>query len=101
MTAEIWSTTPPSEDGWYWVKRGGCVRPGSRHRFGWVVGGEMIYNQEVESRGFQFGPRIPPAEELAAMQAEINRLRDLCLTEIVRESERLGLYDGEAKGGDA
>lgn len=75
MTAEIWSTTPPTEDGWYWVNRDGCVRPGIRHRFGWVVDGEMIYSREVEHRRLKFGPRIPTAEEIVSMRETLELFR--------------------------
>lgn len=68
MPSEAYSTTPPTEDGWYWVRfSDGWENPCCLH------GGRWLW--AVVPPGSSFF-RIPSAEELVEMRAELQRLTD-------------------------
>jgi hypothetical protein len=63
----IWSDTPPSEPGWYWVRgdASGEIWPTRLHDDGsWECTLTMV----------QFGQRIPSAEELVELQCKADEL---------------------------
>lgn len=76
MTAEIWSTTPPTEDGWYWVRSSfGVENPFQLKGHEWCVAGYWRPISELAEAGYQFGPRIPTAEEIVSMRETLELFR--------------------------
>lgn len=99
MADSHWSEWPPTEPGWYWV----LVRLGDGveeccqlGRDGlWVLDDTYFLPSEMAEE-VKFGPRIPSAEELAAI-AKTVRVRDSAafaeLDAALREA--FGIYDDE------
>lgn len=89
MADSVWSETPPTQPGWYWVQnRHGyaveeviLLRDG---RFYWFR--EWFSAAEV-TREVRFGPRCPSAEELAALSRLQRRERpdDAEIDAVLRE----------------
>lgn len=71
MADSIWSDTPPTEPGWYWVL---WLRSGRTEAVA-LSAREIIDMRRHRTYPFRFGPRIPSAEELAAI-AKTVRVRD-------------------------
>jgi hypothetical protein len=61
----IWSETPPTKSGWYWVKLTNRKDHFPVWTSGdkWVCGG--ILSPERMARGYLFGPPIPSPEQCA------------------------------------
>ena len=63
--SDIFTTTPPTEPGWYWVRI--CTkcraRPMERLKHNWLYddtpNGRCATTEELIGLGYQFGPRIP------------------------------------------
>lgn len=72
MTAELWSTTPPTEDGWYWYRRDLDSDAGfAFHAKGFWFWADVTWSK---FDGL-FGPRIPTAEELVSMRETLELFR--------------------------
>jgi len=75
---EIWSTTPPSEDGWYWVRYGAAqaTRAVRQRRDGkWGLSTSVKRDADMRMIGYQFGPLVPTAEELVSMRETMELFR--------------------------
>ncbi len=69
MADSIWSDTPPTAPGWYWVlnRYGECLQDVAESRGGnWWWNGVLLEPQHLAEE-VKFGPRIPSPEELAAL----------------------------------
>lgn len=69
MADSVWSETPPTQPGWYWVlnRFGECLQDVAESRGGnWWWNG-AVWGPEYLADEVKFGPRIPSAEELAAL----------------------------------
>lgn len=93
--SEVYSKTPPTEPGWYWIRLGECCTvaalwndetdPGCEFNL-WYISGLFKYrlvdtqqhlvmcDDDMLDTGFEFGPRVPSADELTAIQADQIRL---------------------------
>ena len=72
-----WSDVPPSEPGWYWLRKlrtGQCVVRCRNEDASWPVG-HLGSDDEVMRDYYQFGPRVLTAEETVELTAEVERLR--------------------------
>lgn len=79
--SEVYSKTPPTEPGWYWLRHGNyeCVRRFQQHEQDittrqWVFGDYIATSSDLIDDGYEFGPRVPSVAELAAIQADQARL---------------------------
>ena len=67
MSDTIWKSTPPTELGWYWLLRTSdgdrTIARKSGPSYWLLLNGDWF--EEWVARNYEFGPRVPSAEELA------------------------------------
>lgn len=95
MADSVWSDTPPTAPGWYWVLNpicGGVEITAELRDDLWWWGGN-IYKPQILPKNMKFGPRIPSAEELAALSKLQRRERpdDSEIDAVLREA--FGIHD--------
>lgn len=71
MPESIWSDVPPTEPGWYWVlnRFGDGLEDCAQLRQSglWLCSGGWFVSSDLAEE-VKFGPRVPSAEELAALR---------------------------------
>jgi hypothetical protein len=87
--SEVWSKTPPSENGWYWVKtnripracepieRSPCGIRNGKEASVWSTGEHLqedCTDAEMMRYGYEFGPSIPDASSLLLLKQKIASL---------------------------
>jgi len=92
MAGAIWSETPPTEAGWYWLFDLGAEMIAEFRDELWWWDGDF-YTSECMPDGLRFGPRIPSPEELAALSKLQRRERpdDSEIDAVLREA--FGIHD--------
>lgn len=96
-----WHDTPPTKAGKYWVKH----RVSGRESIGkplsfreWFINGSEVYTPE---RDYQFGPRIPTADELAELPGLVEEYGDAVRSAAIcgeRSSASQGFYERDGDG---
>lgn len=77
--SELFTKTPPTEPGWYWLRDGTgepwIARLFSERKSGWYIA-EHSYGDdfpvELMPETFMYGPRIPSPEDLATFTPSID-----------------------------
>lgn len=76
---EVYSVTPPTDPGWYWLKRDDVEQPVRRDEQGcWWRPEVALDNTDAElvQIGLLFGPRLPDSNETIGLRNGVKRYRD-------------------------